>query len=852
MSARHAPTLPQLPTPLIGRDEDLAETRQRLKDGRRLVTLTGPPGVGKTSLALNVGHAVSGQYRYGVRLVNLAPVEDPALVAVAIADALGVRRSVEQPALEQVIRFIRERRLLLILDNFEQVVDAAPIVAELLTSCPLLAVLVTSRVPLSIRWETELAIGPLPLPDPALGSDPAELTEVPAVALFVQWAQAVRPDFRLTEENAAIVAETCTLLDGLPLAIELAAARVRTLSLGVLRASLADTDGDSPGQTRLTPLELLVDGSRDLPARQQSLRNAIAWSYDLLAPAERRLLRQLAIFVGGCTTDAALRVCKATWETIAVLVEHNLIRYERPASTDPDEIEPEPRIRLLETIRQFGVEQLADQGERDAVRQRHAAYFLGLAERAEPELVGHGQLEWLDRLAQDQANLEAATQWAVEQADPRIVLRLGAALRRFWWSRGDNHETRLRIATILIVARAGPPTIERARALQGAGTLAHMLGNYAVARLLLEEGRRVGEAIGDRFAVAAILFDLGHLAYVQGDYLTARQQLEASLAIFRELDGPPEMAATLVSLGYLATVEGADPEARARFEESLAVARAHDDQRGVADAMHGLGRSYHVEGALDLERQHYEQSLQLFQMLGDRHSAGMALGDLGSVAAMGGDVSGARRLYRAALDTSRVAGNRRRLAYTVAAVAGLAAAHDPERALRLDTAATLALEAIGARQAPFFERLWASDLDRARAALGEARAAESQAGGRSLTLDEAIDEALDWLGGDDGDDLVVDSSVSDSTPARSSALTPPSGPVDGRQDGSALTRREREVAMLLGRGLTTNREIAAELVIAEVTAGSYVQRVMNRLGLRSRAQVAAWAAGQRLDTESRP
>ncbi|HZO32195.1 MAG TPA: tetratricopeptide repeat protein [Chloroflexota bacterium] len=773
MSARHAPTLPQLPTPLIGRDEDLAETRQRLKDGRRLVTLTGPPGVGKTSLALNVGHAVSGQYRYGVRLVNLAPVEDPALVVAAIADALGVRRSVEQPALEQVIRFIRDRRLLLVLDNFEQVVDAAPIVAELLTSCPLLAVLVTSRVPLSIRWETELAIGPLPLPDPALGSDPAALAEVPAVALFVQRAQTVRPDFRLTEENAAIVSELCTLLDGLPLAIELAAARVRTLSLGVLRASLADTDGDSPGQTRLTPLELLVDGSRDLPTRQQSLR-------------------------------------------------------------------------------QFGVEQLADQGERDAVRQRHAAYFLGLAERAEPELVGHGQLEWLDRLAQDQANLEAATQWAVEQADPRIVLRLGAALRRFWWSRGDNHETRLRIATILIVARAGPPTIERARALQGAGTLAHMLGNYAVARLLLEEGRRVGEAIGDRFAVAAILFDLGHLAYVQGDYLTARQQLEASLAIFRELDGPPEMAATLVSLGYLATVEGADPEARARFEESLAVARAHDDQRGVADAMHGLGRSYHVEGALDLARQYYEQSLQLFQMLGDRHSAGMALGDLGSVAAMGGDVSGARRLYRAALDASRVAGNRRRLAYTVAAVAGLAAAHDPERALRLDTAATLALEAIGARQAPFFERLWASDLDRARAALGEARAAESQAGGRSLTLDEAIDEALDWLGGDDGDDLAVDSSVSDSPPARSSALIPPSGPVDGRQVGSALTRREREVAMLLGRGLTTNREIAAELVVAEITAGSYVQRVMTRLGLRSRAQVAAWAAGQQLDTSSRP
>ena len=360
-----------------------------------------------------------------------------------------------------------------------------------------------------------------------------------------------------------------------------------------------------------------------------------------------------------------------------------------------------------------------------------------------------------------------------------------------------------------------------------------MLGNYSIARLLLEEAGRVGESIGDRHAVATALVDLGHLAYVQGDYVTARQQLEASLAIFRELGGPPGMAETLVSLGYLATVDGADPEARARFEESLHIARGHDDERGIADSLHGLGRSYHVEGALDLAHEHYERSCALFQALGDRHSAGMALCDLGSVAALRGDIASARRLYRDALHESGLAGNRRRLAFTVAAVAVLAVPDDPECALRLYAAAELALQTIGARQASYFERLAAIDLDRARAALGEERAAEAGASGRSLTLDEAIGEALAWLADD-----------ADADPPGAQ----PGAGVPFADAGAGLTRREREVAILLGRGLTTNREIAAELVITETTAGSYVQRVLNRLGLRTRAQVAAWAAAQRLDT----
>ena len=515
----HHPDIPSLPGPLIGRQAELALARDMLGGGARLLTLTGPPGVGKTRLALALGVELADRIADGAALVDLSAITNPDLVAAAIAETLGLSGRRQPTA--RLVAALHHRSFLLMLDNFEQVVAAGSVVAELLAACHRLTVLVTSRVPLRLRWEHELPVPPLQFPDPGVSQTFEALAGVAAVRLFVERARAVSPDFALTNENAPAVAQVCARLDGLPLAIELAAARVRLLPPVTILQQLGGTAPAArhgAGQA----LDVLADGPRDLPPRQQTLREAVAWSHALLAPAEQRLLRRLAVFVGGCTFEAAEHVCKGTWEALAVLVEHSLVRLESLPARTPRGRDDEPRIRLLETVRQFGIEQLVAQGEWDEVRQRHAAFFLDLAEQTETDSTGPRQDAWINRLAEDQDNLNAATAWAFEQDDPEVMLRFGAVLWGFWWSRGDGANTRTWVAGIRARALSGPPTAARVKALHGAGALAQLLGEYPAARSLFEASQAAAEQLGDHHAVSVARYDLGRLASYEGDQSVAR------------------------------------------------------------------------------------------------------------------------------------------------------------------------------------------------------------------------------------------------------------------------------------------------------------------------------------------
>ena len=498
----HGPLQHDLPVPrtsFIGREGVLADVRRLIGStttGARLLTLTGPGGTGKTRVALEAARAMLDDYPDGVHFVRLASIADARLVGTTIALALGVAGEGRQPPLEVLKNYLRDRRVLLVLDNFEQVLGAAVDIADLLSACPRLHVLVTSRAPLRLLGEQELAVPPLGLPDAAdHASSAPEASE--AVRLFVERASAVKPDFALNEENAVAVSEICRRLDGLPLAIELAAARSRLLS----------------PRSMLGPLErrlhLLTGGARDAPARQQTLRNTIAWSYDLLEPDEQALFRRLAVFVGGCSLEAAASVCDQDHilDLVDSLVAKSLLR--SVGATDG-----ELRLGMFETIREFGLEQLAWTGELEPQRRRHAEYFLSLAERAEPALGGPDARSWLDRLELEHDNLRAALEWSLGQPAGETALRLVAAMARFWWIAGHFGEgsrwSHRALADSATRSRA------RMRALHGGGWLAHVQRDSGTARRLLEESLSIAEELCEAGRVGFFVNGLGLVARESG------------------------------------------------------------------------------------------------------------------------------------------------------------------------------------------------------------------------------------------------------------------------------------------------------------------------------------------------
>jgi non-specific serine/threonine protein kinase len=729
--------LPVAVTSFVGREQEIAEIKRMLSSAR-LVTLSGPGGCGKTRLGLEVARDVLVNFADGVWLVDLAALGDAALVPQAVATVLGVREKPGRPLTETLTDYLRVRQLLLVLDNCERVVEAcATLVDAWLRACPDLRVLATSREILRLSGEREFLVPPLALPDPHQPVRVDVISRCEAIDLFVQRAQAVKRNFTLDDANASVVIDICARLDGLPLAIELAAARIKLLSPQAILARL---------ENRFT---FLRSDARDLPARQQTLQATIDWSYDLLDTNEKVLFRRLAVFKGGRTLEAVETVCNPakTSDGIAPLqidvldgleslLDQSLLQQEAG-------LDEEPRFMMLVTIHEYAAERLEESGEAKTLRRRHAAYFLELAEEAEPALTGPDQVMWLNRLETEHNNLRAVLRWAIESQAAETGLRLAGALRQFWSVRGYYSEGRDWLARLLALAGPSERTTVRAKALLGAGALAYHQGDYASVRTFWEESLAIQRELQDRQGVANLLNNLGVVTQVQGDYAAACALFEESLAIFRELGDRRSIANSLNSLGIVARNQGDLTAARALFEENLAIFRELGDKRSIANSLNSLGIVARNQGDLTAARALFEESLAIRQELGDKQGVANLLNNLGLVAENQGDYMLARSLLRESLMTLRELGDRLNIAKLLESLASLATVQaQPQDALRLAGAAAALRESIGAPLSPADRIELERHLETARRASGEEASAQALADGRAMTLEQAIEYAL--------------------------------------------------------------------------------------------------------------
>lgn len=720
---RRQHNLPTQPTPLLDRTEPLGILTAWLRHDARLVTLTGPGGTGKTRLAIQAAAELVDAFPDGVWLVRLSRLTDPALVIPTIAQTLGLKETSGQSLAELLRAYVEDKRLLLVLDNFEQVVGAAAEIADLLEASQGLRALVTSRAPLRLRGEREYPLVPLALPDSRQPLSPDHLSQYAALALFIERASAAQPNFTVTATNAPAIATICARLDGLPLAIELAAARVKMLPPEALLARLSSRLG------------LLTGGARDLEPRQQTMRAAIAWSEQLLTLAEQALFQRLAVFVDGCALEAVEEVCAAPEGTapleldlldgLSMLVDHSLVRQRDEGG--------EPRFDMLHVIREYALEriEMRDGGrEAEALRRAHAVYYLALVEQAEPKLTGLDAAVWLDRLEREHDNLRAALSWARERGEVEMGLRLVSAAGRFWATRGYLGEGRAWVESMLALESAASdahreqdageargagsgesglagaaPTVERARAraFRAGGSLALWQGDYAVAARWLEQAVLHARRAGDMRTAAAALRNLGSIAEEQGDLERASKLEEESLELAREIDDQINVASALNNLGIIAWRQGDLERAGDRFTEALALARTMGDQQDISTYLGNVGVVMRQRGELAQAEALFREALAVHRELNDPLGYAQGLENLAATAAVAGQ---------------------------------------SERTARLAGAAMTIRETIAVPLSPSNREDLEPKLATARAALGEVAWAEAYAAGRALTMEQAIAEAL--------------------------------------------------------------------------------------------------------------
>jgi len=732
--AREDQRLPVPRTPLVGRERELEAVQQLLRDPAvRLVTLTGAGGSGKTRLGLELGRELADAFNGHAFFVALGSISDPAMVPAAIAESIGIRETGGRAFLDLLKDYLRACEpapVLLLLDNLEHILSASSVVVELMESCRLLKVLVTSRAALRVYGEYEFPVPPLALPDTRqLSSFPA-LAENPSISLFAQRAAAVKPDFELTAESARVIAEICARVDGLPLAIELAAARVKMLPLSGILARLESR------------LQLLTAGARDLPERQQTLRNTIDWSYDLLTEAEQKLLRRLSVFWGGCTLEGAEAVCNTRndlgadiFDLMSSLVDKSLVQ-QRPQDND------EPRFRMLETIREYAVERLQQSDEEAATKKAHAAYCLVLAEEGNPDLSEPERAAWLTRCDIEHDNFRAALDWLFQTRNLDWSFRFCTALFRFWDMREHSAEGRARLEHLLQMAGSEFPR-ERAKTSLFLGAFATAQGGFPAATRYLEQGRVIYEQLEDPSGVAVTVNALGIMSRDHGDYAAAKRYLEKALVYWRQINDRLATARCLHNLGNVSKIRGEYISAQMALAEAMQIFEELGDHSGVAWALNQQGDVAREQGDIAAARTLYQRALAGFRSARDRWGQARSLADLGGIACELGEQSLAYEHYRQSLEIFSALEHRRGIARILEGLACVALHKgDAWRALSVMAAASHLRNLVSA-PLPSGEK---SRLDQrmaeARQQLGEVESKKAWDDGYVMNMETAIRYAL--------------------------------------------------------------------------------------------------------------